>query len=146
MRLWRTSYPAFIGVIMRRSTTAAAGVLFTAALSLTFSGTAQAADRDCPDFPSQAAAQAAFNADPSDPERLDADGDGQACEEQAYAPTSGGAAAPQVTNRPSGAVAAGDGSSASDASSPLPYVLGGVALTAAGGAAFAARRTARTSA
>ena len=148
MQLWRTSYSAFFGVIMRRSTTAAVGVFFTAALSLTVSGTAQAADRDCPDFPSQAAAQAAFDAVPGDPERLDADGDGQACEEQDYAPTSGSvpgtAVTPQVTSRPSGAVAAGDGS-ATDASSAMPYVLGGVALTAAGGAAFAARRSARTS-
>ena len=133
---------------MRRSTTAATGVFFTAALSVSFSGTAQAVDRDCPDFPSQAAAQAAFDAVPGDPERLDADGDGQACEEQAFGPTSGAApgtaGTPQVTSRPAGAVAAGDGS-ASDTSSALPYVLGGVALTAAGGAAFAARRRARAS-
>ncbi|MGH3980556.1 MAG: excalibur calcium-binding domain-containing protein [Pseudonocardiaceae bacterium] len=37
-------------------------------------------DRDCPDFDSQAEAQAALDADPSDPERLDANGDGVACE------------------------------------------------------------------
>ncbi|MHA6792034.1 excalibur calcium-binding domain-containing protein [Pseudonocardia bannensis] len=37
-------------------------------------------DRDCPDFASQADAQAALEADPSDPERLDADDDGIACE------------------------------------------------------------------
>lgn len=41
---------------------------------------AQTGDRDCPDFSSQAEAQAVFDADPSDPERLDADDDGQACE------------------------------------------------------------------
>lgn len=41
---------------------------------------AQEGDRDCPDFPSQAAAQRVFNQDPSDPERLDADGDRIACE------------------------------------------------------------------
>ena len=155
MQLWRASYPALIGVIMRRSTTAAAGVLFTAALSLTFSGTAQAADRDCPDFPNQAAAQAAFDAVPGDPERLDANNNGEACEDYDYASTGAAApdaatpdaaATPQVANRPSGAVAAGDGSSATDAGSAMPYVLGGVALTAASGAAFAARRTARTSA
>ena len=134
---------------MRRSTAAAAGVLFTAALSFGFSGTAQAADRDCPDFPDQASAQAAYNAVPGDPERLDGDGDGQACEEYGYAPAAaapGGAATPQVASRPSGSVAAGDGSSATDAGSAMPYVLGGVALTAAGGAAFVARRSARTSA
>ena len=139
---------------MRRSTTAAAGVLVTAALSFGFSGTAQAADRDCPDFPDQASAQAAYDAVPGDPERLDGDGDGEACEEYDYASNGapapsaaapGAAPTPQVANRPAGSVAAGDGSSAPDAST-MPYVLGGVALTAAGGAAFAARRSARASA
>lgn len=38
------------------------------------------ADRDCPDFSSRAEAQAVLDADPSDPERLDADHDGVACE------------------------------------------------------------------
>ncbi|MDQ3154983.1 MAG: excalibur calcium-binding domain-containing protein [Actinomycetota bacterium] len=38
------------------------------------------ADRDCPDFDSQVEAQAVLDADPSDPERLDANGDGVACE------------------------------------------------------------------
>ena len=37
-------------------------------------------DRDCADFATQQQAQTAFDADPSDPERLDADGDGVACE------------------------------------------------------------------
>ncbi|SNS09637.1 Excalibur calcium-binding domain-containing protein [Geodermatophilus saharensis] len=139
----------------RNTTTAAAGVLFTAALSFGFAGTAHAADRDCPDFPSQAAAQAAYDAVPGDPERLDGDDDGVACEDYAYAPassttgtqagstggaTTGGA---QVATRPAGAVAAGDGSASGDDASALPYVLGGVALTAAGGAAFAARRSSR---
>ena len=135
---------------MRRTTTAAAGVLVTAVLSLGFAGTANAAtDRDCPDFASQAAAQAAFDAVPGDPERLDADDDGLACEDQQYAPTSstGGQAGTgsQVSTRPVGAVAAGDGSASEDGSA-LPFVLGGAALAAAGGAAVAARRSARTSA
>ncbi len=38
-------------------------------------------DLDCADFASQAEAQATFDADPSDPNGLDADGDGIACEE-----------------------------------------------------------------
>lgn len=38
------------------------------------------ADRDCADFATQAEAQAALTANPSDPERLDADDDGIACE------------------------------------------------------------------
>lgn len=52
--------------------------------------------------------------------------------------------ASQVSTQPSGAVAAGDGSSSGDQGSALPYVLGGLAFTAAGGAAFAARRNSRT--
>jgi LPXTG-motif cell wall-anchored protein len=41
---------------------------------------AQAGDQDCSDFPSQAAAQRHLRADPSDPDGLDADSDGIACE------------------------------------------------------------------
>ncbi|HEX2181422.1 MAG TPA: thermonuclease family protein [Rubrobacteraceae bacterium] len=41
-------------------------------------------DRDCADFPSRAAAQAALDRDPSDPNGLDDDGDGQACETSDY--------------------------------------------------------------
>jgi hypothetical protein len=128
---------------MRRRTTAAAGVLITAALSLGFTGTADAADRDCKDFASQAAAQAAFDAVPGDPERLDANSNGQACEDYPYAAAA--APASQVSTRPVGAVAAGDGSS-TDQGSALPYVLGGVSLAAAGGAAVAARRSSRATA
>ena len=50
-----------------------------------------------------------------------------------------------LDSTPNGGVAAGDGSSAPQGGA-LPYVLGGVALTAAGGAAFAARRSSRTTA
>ena len=46
---------------------------------------------------------------------------------------------------PRGGVAAGDGSASTDAG-VLPYVLGGLAFTAAGGAAFAARRNSRATA
>ncbi|GAA1245299.1 hypothetical protein GCM10009609_05890 [Pseudonocardia aurantiaca] len=43
---------------------------------------APAVDRDCPDFATQADAQVAFVSAPGDPERLDADNDGIACEDQ----------------------------------------------------------------
>jgi hypothetical protein len=42
-------------------------------------------DLDCADFPSQAAAQAEFRRDPSDPHGLDADNDRIACEDFDYA-------------------------------------------------------------
>jgi hypothetical protein len=137
---------------MRIRSTVAAAVL-AAGFSVVLGGTASAADRDCPDFASQAEAQAAFDAVPGDPERLDDDNDGIACESYAYAPaaavtpapagtTTAPATAGQVSTRSAGAVAAGDGSS-SDEGSSLPFVLGGAAFVAAGGAAVAARRTAR---
>ena len=135
--------------MMRPRTTAAAGVLFTAALSFGFSGTANAADVNCSDFATQEQAQAAYNTTaPADPNNLDRDGDGIACETLASGgsgqaedgTTIGGA---QVSTQPVGAVAAGDGSASSDEGSALPYVLGGAALTAAGGAAIAARRSSR---
>ncbi|MCZ2830804.1 excalibur calcium-binding domain-containing protein [Modestobacter sp. VKM Ac-2986] len=138
---------------MRIRRTALALVL-AAGISAPLTGTASAADRDCPDFASQADAQAAYNAVAGDPERLDRDNDGIACETEDYdaaaapapAPAAAPAAAapaaapaPQVAARPAGAVAAGDGSS--DSSSTLPYVLGGLAFAGAGGAAMAARRS-----
>ena len=43
-----------------------------------------ATDKDCADFPSQAAAQAELERDPTDPHRLDADSDRQACEDFGY--------------------------------------------------------------
>lgn len=44
-------------------------------------GEGSGADLDCADFASQAEAQAEFDKDTSDPNGLDADGDGEACEE-----------------------------------------------------------------
>jgi hypothetical protein len=134
---------------MRRRTTAAAGVLITAALSFGVPGTAGAADLDCSDFATQAEAQASFNSTPGDPNALDSDDDGIACETlpgrtSAEDNTTFGTA--QVSTVPAGAVAAGDGSSAGDDSGVLPYALGGVALAGAAGAAVAARRSSRASA
>jgi hypothetical protein len=132
---------------MRRRTTAAAGVLVAASLSVAGSGTAGAADRDCGDFASQAEAQAAFLAVPGDPERLDADDDGTACEDFVYPAVPVAAPAPaQVTTQPVGGIAAGDGSAADGDGSLAPYALGGLAFAGAVGAAVAARRSSRTAA
>ena len=62
---------------------------------------AQGADTDCADYASQAAAQAALRADPSDPNGLDGDGDGIACESlpAAGATAQGGAAVPGALPR-----------------------------------------------
>jgi hypothetical protein len=48
--------------------------------TVTFAAQAHAQDVDCGDFAFQEDAQAVLNADPSDPNRLDADDDGIACE------------------------------------------------------------------
>jgi hypothetical protein len=122
---------------MRLRQIAAVAVL-SAGMALPMSATALAApDRDCSDFATQAEAQAAFEADgPGDPEHLDADHDGKACEDL----TPGGSESP-VVSAPVGGVPAGDGSTSDDG--PLRIALGGMGLVAAGGAAFAARRAAR---
>ena len=136
---------------MRRQSTAAAGVLLTAALSFGFSGTAGAADLNCSDFVTQSDAQAVYDATPGDPNGLDADADGVACETlpstdgSAAVTEDGTAFAGQAPATPAGGVAAGDGSAAEDGSA-LPYVLGGLALAGAGGAAVAARRSFRSAA
>jgi hypothetical protein len=57
---------------------AAAVVVVAASAMLAFAGVASAQDRDCSDFSTQAEAQDALQ--PGDPERLDDDNDGIACE------------------------------------------------------------------
>ena len=47
-------------------------------------------EKDCPDFRSQAEAQAELERDPSDPNNLDADNDGEACETYPYGGAGGG--------------------------------------------------------
>ncbi len=59
-------------------------LIFAALSFAAFAGPAQAVDdQDCFDFPSQAAAQQHLRQDPSDPDKLDPDGDGIACETNA---------------------------------------------------------------
>ncbi|GAB3358477.1 hypothetical protein [Modestobacter lapidis] len=124
---------------MRLRTSVAVAVVF-AAVSVPMTGTALAADVDCADFPTQAQAQAVLVADPSDPNGLDGNDNGTACEEHAFAGAAAGTT-PQVAEQPAGSVAAGDGSTGG--SDALPYALGGLAFAAAAGCAVAARRSAR---
>ncbi len=69
---------------MRTRTVLVAAVLAAVAI-VPLAGLASAqpaaADRDCRDFASRAAAQSALNSRSGDPLRLDADDDGLACEE-----------------------------------------------------------------
>jgi hypothetical protein len=85
------------------------------------SAVAQAGDQDCADFSSQAAAQAHLRADTSDPDGLDADHDGLACESFAYGTAGAG-----------GSVAAG--ALPRTGSGTAPTLGAGALLLAAGGA------------
>ena len=71
-----------------------------AAVSLALIGPAPfafaATDKDCSDFQYQEDAQAVYNADPSDPNRLDNDNDGIACESLPHRPVT----KPPVTTTP----------------------------------------------
>lgn len=135
---------------------AALAVATLAALPLVgIANAAPAADRDCGDFPTQAAAQAAML--PGDPDGLDRNKNGIACEDFEYG--SGGTGTPgtagprtstpdipastgtssgsaQVGAVPSGSVDAGDGSGSADPGADVAGVvaLGGIGAVAATGA------------
>jgi hypothetical protein len=134
---------------MRIRTLLAAAVLAGAA-TLPMAGTALAADRDCPDFASQEAAQWALESTSGDPERLDADGDGFACEDRfGEEPGDGTEPADGTTDdagdsgddgaAPVGAVAAGGGGTAGGSVGAGPLAVAGASVLVAG-AAFAANR------
>ncbi len=95
---------------------------------------------NCPDFEFQEDAQEFFDRDRSDPEGLDRDNDGIACENLPSRPDDG--PKKPVTEPPRGGVEAGAGGMADPASPALPAAgaLAGTVLIAAGVAA-ARRRT-----
>ena len=63
-----------------KRTTVAGLIVILGSLAVTTSAAAQSGDRDCADFATRIVAQQAFDDRPSDPWRLDADDDGDACE------------------------------------------------------------------
>jgi hypothetical protein len=95
-------------------------------------------DKDCKDFATQAAAQAVLDADRSDPNRLDADHDGYACETKFGDKPSGS----QVKVKPVGGVATGGGGTSSDDSGVFIALGGFVLVGAAAGTVLVARRRA----
>ena len=125
---------------------AVAVTVLTAGMSYPLAGVALAQDLDCADFSTQAQAQAVLNQDPSDPNRLDTDNDGVACEGLPGAPGS----AENGTNTgdrdtgvaPSGGVEAGAGGTAGgdDTGLLLPIGLAGGTLLIAGGVVLIRRR------
>ncbi|MEV6905388.1 excalibur calcium-binding domain-containing protein [Amycolatopsis sp. NPDC051071] len=88
-------------------------------------GSTRSADKDCADFPSQAAAQAELKKNPRDPYKLDGDHDGYACESRFGEPARSG----QVKVKPVGGVATGGGETTEDNGGLLE--IGAVALTGA---------------
>ncbi|MBK1784408.1 excalibur calcium-binding domain-containing protein [Prauserella sp. ASG 168] len=92
-------------------------------------------DLNCDDFSSQAEAQAALDRDPSDPNNLDGDGDGIACENGSTGP-------PQVPVQPRGGVDTGGTGGDTGTGSELVVLggIGGLVLIGAGAAVTVRRR------
>jgi hypothetical protein len=61
---------------------------------------AQEDQYDCASFGSQESAQSELDRDPRDPNNLDPDGDGQACDDYDYGGTSTNSASPTTTTSP----------------------------------------------
>lgn len=128
------------------------GVLAAAivATSLTFAGPAAASGHNCSDYATQEEAQAAYNANPSDPEGLDRNNNGIACETRPKAgatpgtttpgPKTPGTKTPGTKATPVGGVEAGFGGTA-DGDVNGPAGLAGIGtLLALGGAVMLRRR------
>ena len=130
-----------------RVRTAVAIAVLTAGVSYPLAGVAMAQDRDCTDFATQAEAQAVYEQDTSDPNGLDADNDGVACESLPGGALGSAENGDQDTGAaPSGGVEAGAGGTAGDDSNLLvPVGLAGGALLAAGGVVLIRRRPVRQS-
>ncbi|MGY6656930.1 excalibur calcium-binding domain-containing protein [Amycolatopsis sp. TRM77291] len=99
-------------------------------------------DKDCADFPSQAAAQAELKKNPRDPHELDGDHDGYACESRFGEPAKSG----QVKVKPVGGVATGGGEANGGPLEVAAVALTGAALltaTAAGASLVLRRRAER---
>ena len=104
------------------------------AASVMAAAPASAADQyDCPDFQTQSQAQKIYDQDPSDPNGLDRDDDGIACED-----AGGGGLS---TSAPQGGVQTGAGGTAGLESETL-FACGGVALAGAAGIMIYRRRVA----
>jgi len=99
---------------------------------------------NCSDFSSQSDAQSTYVNQDGDPDNLDADNDGSACEEFDYGDefVEADVTDASVDEYPRQGIASGGGSMASGGTSPLPLLLsaGVFALLATGSWGFAVRR------
>src|SRR4051812_1671579 len=113
---------------------AASGLAVAATVMATApAGADESNDLDCSDFSSQSQAQNEYNSDPSDPNNLDRDGDGIACE------TAGGGGV--SASAPQGGVRTGAGGTAGLESEAL-FAYGGLAIAGAVGITLYRRRIA----
>jgi hypothetical protein len=126
---------------------AVAVTVLTVGMSYPLAGVALAQDLNCSDFTTQAEAQAALNQDPSDPNGLDTDNDGVACEDlpggaPGSAENGANTAGQDTGDAPAGGVEAGAGGTAGgdDSGVLLPAGLAGGALLVAGGVVLIRRR------
>lgn len=120
--------------------------VLTAGMSYPLAGVALAQDLNCSDFTTQAEAQAVYNQDPSDPNGLDRDNDGVACEAlpggaPGSAENGANTGGQDTGTAPAGGVEAGAGGTAGgdDSGVLLPAGLAG-ALLVAGGVVLIRRR------
>jgi hypothetical protein len=101
-------------------------------------------DRDCSDFSSQEDAQSFYFRQEGDPDNLDRDSDGEACEDFDYGDEFEDVDFVDASSDayPREGIASGGGSTASTGPSPLPLLVsaGAFGLLAAGSGAFALRR------
>lgn len=134
---------------MRLAHTTTGGLVLAAALMLAGPANADhSGELNCTDFSTQPEAQAHLEAHPGDPDALDRDSDGMACEGLPGAPVDAvGSEQGDGEDRiamPSGGVATGAGGTA-DADGPTGLIVaGGVALAAGGGLVLYRRRSSRT--
>jgi hypothetical protein len=110
------------------------------------SGNSSRGDRNCSDFSSHENAQSTYVNQDGDPDNLDADNDGEACEEFDYGDEEDFDEVEfddaSVDEYPREGIASGGGSTAAGGLSPLPLLIGAgaFALLAAGSGAFTLRR------
>jgi hypothetical protein len=81
---------------------------------------AQADQYDCASFGSQASAQVELDSDPSDPNNLDSDGNGIACDNYPYGTSSVAASTPAPTIVPPNTPSASASPSSNSSASPRP--------------------------
>ena len=115
----------------RQIAVASALAVAASVLAVTPAVAASSADLDCSDFTSQEQAQGVYASNPSDPNRLDADNDGIACD------AAGGSSV--SSSAPQDGVATGAGGTAGLESKDL-FAYGGLALAGAGGLVLYRRR------